>query len=126
MADENSSNSSLKKKRIESVLESLGAGASFIKACKAADIDQSTFWLWRQADAELNKKVLQVLDGRTQTVEDALYVGASKGNVIAQIFWLKNRASGRWRDRQEQVIDGGLEITIRYAGEKDRRKKKKE
>ena len=120
---ENSSDSSLKKKRIESVLKSLGAGTSFLKACKAADIDQSTFWLWRQADKELNKQVLQVLDSRTQTVEDALYVGASKGNVIAQIFWLKNRASGRWRDRQEAKIEGGLEITIRYANEKDKRKR---
>lgn len=117
------SNPSLKKKRIESVLKSLGAGTSFLKACKAADIDQSTFWQWRQDDKELNKQVLQVLDSRTQTVEDALYVGASKGNVIAQIFWLKNRASGRWRDRQEAKIEGGLEITIRYANEKDKRKR---
>ncbi len=102
----NSSNSSLKKKRIDSILESLGKGSSFLKACKAADIDQSTFWLWRQADKELNKRVLQVLDSRTQTVEDSLYVGATKGNVIAQIFWLKNRASDRWKDKQEYKHSG--------------------
>lgn len=117
---DNASILSLKKKRIESVLESLGKGSSFIKACKAADIDQATFWRWRQDDAELNKQVLQVLDSRTQTVEDALYVGATKGNVIAQIFWLKNRAPGRWKDKQEQAIEGGLELIIRYANEKDR------
>lgn len=117
----NSSQSNLKKRRIEAVLESLAAGSSFLKSCKAADIDQSTFWLWRQADDELDKKVLQVLDSRTQTVEDSLYVNASKGNVIAQIFWLKNRASHRWRDVQDLSIPGGLDIVIRYANEKKAR-----
>lgn len=102
----NPSNSSLKKKRIESVLKSLASGASFLKACKAADIDQSTFWLWRQADEELNKQVLQVLDSRTQTVEDALFSTGVKGNVIAQIFWLKNRAKDRWKDKQEYEHSG--------------------
>lgn len=116
----NSNKSSLKKKRIESILKSLSQGSSFLKACKAADIDQSTFWLWRQADKELDQKVFQVLDSRTQTIEDALFSSGVKGNVIAQIFWLKNRASIRWKDRQEQAVEGGLDITIRYANEKDR------
>ena len=117
----NSSNSSLKKKRIESVLKSLASGTSFLKACKAADIDQSTFWLWRQADKKLDKRVLEVLDSRTQTVEDALYSNALKGNVIAEIFWLKNRASDRWKDKTEQSLEGGLDITIKYANEKKSR-----
>ncbi len=114
------SGASLKKKRIESILESLEKGTSFLKACKAADINQATFWRWRKQDKKLDKVVMQVLESRTQTVEDALYAGATKGNVIAQIFWLKNRASIRWRDRQEQTVEGGLDITIRYANEKDR------
>jgi len=116
----NASGASLKKKRIESVLDSLAKGSSFLKACKAADIDQATFWRWRQKDKELDQQVIQVLDSRTQTVEDALYAGATKGNVVAQIFWLKNRAGNRWKDRQEQTVEGGLDITIRYANEKDR------
>ena len=102
----NASSASLKKRRIESVLESLGEGTSFLKACKAADINQATFWRWRQKDKELDQQVIQVLDSRTQTVEDALYVGATKGNVVAQIFWLKNRARDRWKDKQEYEHSG--------------------
>lgn len=39
----NASDASLKKRRIESVLESLVRGTSFLKACKAIDINQATF-----------------------------------------------------------------------------------
>jgi hypothetical protein len=34
------------------------------------------------------------------TVENALYKNAVDGNLTAQIFWLKNRQSKRWRDKQ--------------------------
>lgn len=97
---------SIKKKCIESVLISLEKGTSFLKACKAADINQATFWRWRQKDKKLDQQVLQVLESRTQTVEDALYMGATKGNVVAQIFWLKNRAKDRWKDKQEYEHSG--------------------
>jgi len=38
-------------------------------------------------------------------------------DVIAQIFWLKNRGPGRWRDRQDHAIGGAqgalpIELTI--------------
>lgn len=31
-------------------------------------------------------------------------------DVTAQIFWLKNRKPGKWRDRKETEISGGLEV----------------
>ena len=31
-------------------------------------------------------------------------------DVTAQIFWLKNRNPGLWRDRKETEISGGLEV----------------
>lgn len=31
-------------------------------------------------------------------------------DVTAQIFWLKNRKPGQWRDRKETEISGGLEV----------------
>lgn len=31
-------------------------------------------------------------------------------DVTAQIFWLKNRKPGQWRDRKETEIFGGLEV----------------
>lgn len=94
-------NATLKKGKITAILTSLEKGASFQKACKGAGIDPSNFWRWRKKDTELNDKVLEILDSRTQTVEDALFASAVKGNITGQIFWLKNRAPHRWRDRQE-------------------------
>jgi len=47
---------------------------------------------------EAIKKGKEVVD---YTVENALYLSAIGGNVIAQIFWLKNRKADKWRDRTE-------------------------
>ena len=110
------------KQKIESFLASLRGGASVLKASKAATVDYSTIWRWRQKYKEFNEKVLAILDSRTQIVEDALYLNAASGNLGAQIFWLKNRARDRWKDRHEATVEGDLDITIRYATEKDKKK----
>ena len=60
---------------------------------------------------EFDNKVNAIIDSRTQTVEDALYASALKGNVIAQIFWLKNRAKDRWSDRTTHEVVA-LELTF--------------
>lgn len=119
MSDEKNEKKKLQKKVF---LESLGKGTSIIVACKAADVGVVTIWRWRK-EKNFNDEVLAIFESRTQVAEDALYKNVLKGNVIAQIFFLKNRASGRWKDKQEATIEGGLEITIRYAGEKDKKKK---
>ena len=36
-------------------------------------------------------------------VENALYASAIQGNLGAQVFYLKNRSGGKWRDKTEQV-----------------------
>jgi len=41
-----------------------------------------------------------------------LFKSAISGNVTAQIFWLKNRAPDRWRDRYEQNMGGDFNIKI--------------
>lgn len=38
------------------------------------------------------------------TVENALYMSAVQGNLGAQIFYLKNRTGGKWRDKTEQAV----------------------
>lgn len=51
--------------------------------------------------------------GRASAIKDvanALYENAMKGNVTAQIFFLKNRSPDEWKDRKENVhtgVDGG-------------------
>ncbi|MBA7665698.1 hypothetical protein ES703_73772 [subsurface metagenome] len=110
MTKDDASDASLKKEKIETVLESLGNGTSFIKACKDARMDQATFWRWRQDDEKLDKQVIEVLKSRVQVAEDALYRNVIKGNVTAQIFWLKNRASNRWKDRYDGQVSGEIKL----------------
>ncbi|GAI99699.1 unnamed protein product, partial [marine sediment metagenome] len=55
-------------------------------------------------------KINSIIDSRTQSMEDALYASGIKGNVAAQIFWLKNRAKDRWSDRTTHEV--ALELTF--------------
>lgn len=90
-----------KEKVITAVMESLNNGASIGAAVKAAGTNAVTFWRWRMVDKELDDQVHAIYDSRIQIVEDALYRGAVEGNPTQQIFFLKNRAYHRWRDRYD-------------------------
>jgi len=92
------------------ILESLKNGASIVAACKGAGVDWHTFDKWRKESKRFNKQIIDVLNSRTQVVEDALFKAAVDGNVTAQIFWLKNRAPGRWKDVTHQDVSGGLKV----------------
>jgi len=102
-----------KNRQKEAFLESLKSGVSISDACKAVNLSRDTIWRWRKKYKGFNNKILSIIDSRTQTVEDALYANALNGNVTAQIFWLKNRAKERWKDRYEHTekIEGELRIT---------------
>jgi len=116
----NESIKSRKKRQKEAFLKSLKAGTSITKASEAAGIDYSTIWLWRKKSKAFNNQVNAILDSRTQIVEDALYTNALKKNVVAQIFWLKNRGKGRWKDKFEHEVTEKKVIVI---GKKDKDKK---
>lgn len=94
----------------EDFLESLTGGVSISDACKAVNLSRDTIWRWRKKYIGFDNKILSIIDSRTQTVEDALYASALKGNVTAQIFWLKNRAKDRWSDRTTHEVS--LELTF--------------
>jgi hypothetical protein len=99
-----------RKNIISAFLTSLASGTTFDKSAKSAGVTRVTIWRWRQDDEELDSAINAVLDSRTQTMEDALFQSGVKGNVVAQIFWLKNRSKGRWKDRQEIEHSGKIEL----------------
>ena len=93
----------------EIYIQSLRNGVKSIIACRAAGLSRSYVWWERQRDPEFNKQVEEALESRTEIVEDALYMNAigtffDKANVLAQIFWLKNRGKGKWKDKQEMEV----------------------
>ncbi len=104
--DENETNEiTNRQKRQEGFLKNLESGVSILKASKAAGIAYVTIWRWRRDDPEFEEKVTTILDSRIMIVEDALFLNAAKGNLGAQIFWLKNRSNGRWKDKTEQEVE---------------------
>lgn len=102
----------------EAFLLSLERGISITDSCEAAKISRMTVWRWRKKYKGFDNKILLVIDSRTQSVEDALYASSLKGNVIAQIFWLKNRAKERWKDKFEQKVEVEGELKIIDAKKK--------
>jgi hypothetical protein len=101
-----------KKNIKKAFLKSLEAGVSITDACEAAHVSRTTIWNWRQESKRFDDKVNAVIDSRNQSMEDALYSSGIKGNVAAQIFWLKNRYRKRWKDRFEQKVEIEGEIGL--------------
>lgn len=103
-----------RQKRQKGFLTNLEGGVSILKASKIAGIGYRTIWNWRKEDEEFDKQVTAILDSRIMIVEDALFLNAAKGNLGAQIFWLKNRSQGRWKDKTEEDVNlnvkGGLDF----------------
>lgn len=94
----NSRNRSIKKR---AVLVALERGASFTEACEFAQLERRTFYNWLKSDKKFAAAVEKGEENRTRRVEDALFQNARTGNVTAQIFWLCNRAKGRWENVQK-------------------------
>lgn len=95
----------LRKKTIRAVLESLLKGASILKACSDAGTTTMTFWRWRQKYDVLDKTVGRIYESRIMIVEDALFKSAVNGKVLAQIFFLCNRAGDRWKNVNKVDMD---------------------
>jgi hypothetical protein len=124
-----------KNKIKENFLEALSKGVTIRQACKSVGVDESTIWRWRNCpkykDDNFSNEVLNVLDSRIQSVEDALFVNATgyevvdkdgnkktiRGDTTAQIFFLKNRSKGRWKDKQEIEHSGKLELNKEETNE---------
>ena len=90
--------------KVEAVLASLESGVPISKACEAAGLNRTTFYVWKRSSKENEQRYYDVIDSRTLIVEDSLFKSAKGGNVAAQIFWLKNRARDRWKDRFDNEV----------------------
>jgi len=103
-----------RQKRKNAFLESLENGVSVLKASKAAGIAYKTIWRWRKDDSEFDDAINAIMEARIMIVEDALFLNAAKGNLGAQIFWLKNRSGGRWKDKTEEDVNLNLKGGLDY------------
>lgn len=68
-------------------------------------INVKTLYDWKKKESHFCnalKKGREVVD---YEVENALLKSALSGNVVAQIFWLKNRKQKQWKDKIEAAVD---------------------
>lgn len=68
-------------------------------------IAESTFYEWQNTKSEFSetlKKGREIVD---YEVENALRKKALSGNVIACIYWLKNRRPDKWREQPKEKVD---------------------
>jgi hypothetical protein len=71
----------------------------------------STLCDYKNKYPEFSETLKEDREAADMAVENALYKKALDGDNTAMIFWLKNRQSKRWRDKQETEFTGNVAIT---------------
>jgi len=98
-------------------------GNTIVNICEAMGIDTSTYRKARAADPEFAKEVDEAKKIRLHLVEDALFMSAISGNVLAQKFYLVNRSGGEWKELSHYNVEGkfdhDVEVEIRLVDEDD-------
>jgi hypothetical protein len=87
--------------KIVAVMVNMGAKHSEI--AKLFGVKGNAFRAWQRQMPELRAPFEKGKARQDERVIDALYSAALGGNVLACIFWLKNRQPDKWRDRREFV-----------------------
>ena len=80
-------------------------GLSMEQIAKNMGIAKDTLYRWLKISSDISDAIKKGKEVTDYLVENALFASALGGNVVAQIFWLKNRKPERWKDKVEQVID---------------------
>jgi len=90
------------------ILKSFKAGASNKEAYDDAGVPEKTFYNWH-SKPEFFKQCEEAKESGNKTrvsrVVDVLYKKAMKGDLGAICFYLKNRASRDWKEKQEVGLD---------------------
>lgn len=77
-------------------------------------INKTTLYAWCNKYPELSNALKTTREQADSRVVESLYQKALKGDTIAMIFWLKNRQSAKWRDKQE-IEQSGM-VKVEHSG----------
>lgn len=80
-------------------------GLTDVQIAHNCGISVKTLYEWKNAYGEIREALKKGKDVVDFEVENALLEECKKGNVTAQIFWLKNRRPDKWRDKPDAVRD---------------------
>ena len=88
------------------LLEEWSTQGLYIKDIAAKmGISVSTVYDWMNKNPEIAAAIKKGRDKSIDMVENALFKSAINGNVTAMIFYLKNRAPERYKDRVDNNIN---------------------
>lgn len=76
-------------------------GATDEEIYKRLGISKQSFYTYKEKFVDFFDLLKKGYEYCTDQVENALFEKALKGDVLAQIFWLKNRRPDKWRDKPE-------------------------
>lgn len=87
------------------------AGATNVEIADWFGVAEKTLYHWGTMCPGFLEALAFVSDHADNRVEKKLYNSAMEGNVSAQIFWLKNRRTNKWRDRRDIELNAEIETT---------------
>jgi hypothetical protein len=86
-------------------------GLSMEQIAHNMGISKDTLYRWARLSSDISDAIKKGKEVTDFMVENALFTAAISGNVVAQIFWLKNRAPEAWKDKVEQKIETDADTT---------------
>ena len=77
-------------------------------------ISKVTLYDWMSKFPNISNALKENREVADTRVENALYEKALSGDTTAMIFWLKNRKSKEWRDKQDinANVDSAINIKV--------------
>ena len=80
---------------------------------KNMGVSVATLYNWKRDHLEILEALKESKEVADRNVENALYEAALKGNITAQIFWLKNRKPKDWREKPaDENVNQSITISI--------------
>ena len=93
----------------------ISEGATASRAADIAGVSRRTPYNHKRVDPQFAAAWAEAERRQLDGVEEALYrLGTESKNIAAMIFWLKNRAPDRWKDRQDlhvSKVDLNIQVT---------------
>ncbi|MDB4627183.1 helix-turn-helix domain-containing protein [bacterium] len=87
-------------------------GATDKDLAEALGTSEQTINNWKKAHLEFSLALKKGKLEADSKVAASLYKNALEGNTTAQIFWLKNRQSNQWREKQQLEHGGNVSHTL--------------
>ena len=88
----------------EQVEKLAGLGLTMKQLARCIGIGESTLYRYMNTKRELRESLKRGRAKGLSLVANALHQNALSGNVVAQIFYLKNRSPEQWQDRRELQV----------------------